>query len=362
MNKEKEYSLLDRNLTIKEIEEISIKKTNYKKIFLIIIFILLPLIFLSLIGLGIYLIIDNEDNLPGGVILITFSTMFFITSLLLPLMFKKEKVINKKLFDKLFYQALKEGLSSQITYEAKPLIDKKFLNETNVSPLLINNSKDKIIFTLDKVKSAIFDIESVDPLKESGATLIGSVFELGALAPLGILAVSVDMIKNKETINRKFNGLIFVTSSINKVIENTVEIRSKKENSPDTYLYSSKDKVETESMLFNKYFNAYGKKEDVFYVLTPRIIDGLIKLDKEIKGGISLIFKDNNLIKGFNGYHLDLSLINKNRKKYTYLEYYNLIKDKVSNFSKIIHYFGLEYLSFKPHKYEQKNSLFNEEH
>ena len=63
MNKEKEYSLLDRNLTIKEIEEISIKKTNYKKIFLIIIFILLPLIFLSLIGLGIYLIIDNEDNI-----------------------------------------------------------------------------------------------------------------------------------------------------------------------------------------------------------------------------------------------------------------------------------------------------------
>ena len=51
------------------------------------------------------------------------------------------------------------------------------------------------------------------------------------------------MIKNKETINRKFNGLIFVTSSINKVIENTVEIRSKKENSPDTYLYSSKDKI-----------------------------------------------------------------------------------------------------------------------
>lgn len=62
-------------------------------------------------------------------------------------------------------------------------------------------------------------------------------------------------------------------------------------------------KIKLENDDFNKKFAVYaGNEEEAFYILTPHMMERLLKLDEDNKGRVSLLFKDNKLYIGLNNY------------------------------------------------------------
>ena len=86
----------------------------------------------------------------------------------------------------------------------------------------------------------------------------------------------------------------------NKSFKSDVQVTQKGfENSKITSYFSKKNKfqkVEMESQEFNEKFNVYAKQPlEAFYILTPRIMEKILTLDKKNEGKLLLCFVDKKL-------------------------------------------------------------------
>lgn len=104
--------------------------------------------------------------------------------------------------------------------------------------------------------------------------------------------------KRQERTTTLFKGrwMIF---EFNKQFKNDLQVRSKWFS--HTMTSNSYKRVKLESELFNKTFKTYAESElEAFYILTPAMMERLMKLSQQIKGKLLFCFVDNKLHIGIN--------------------------------------------------------------
>ncbi len=306
----KRFSEEDLNKVKESIENESAHKSKKNTLLIkIILYLVAIFVVFPLLIYGIYtLMMGDRLSLVGGILITFFATAGFLVLLVFaPLVFKRKKKVNKYR-DSFMMDALKEIFGKDVAISLKGSLNKGFLKDNYISPLDLERIDEQIVTTLNGQKISLVDVKTVNPAKEravmtAGAILSGKVLAVGAVA-----ADAVGSLVNKETINYMFDGVIIVASRKSKHVKDAIELRSNDLNMSSSFVHSKNEHlVKMESINFNEKFLTYSKDpKGTFYVLTPHVMETILKLESKLNRRIMLLFNEDYLVLAINDYHLNI--------------------------------------------------------
>jgi len=106
------------------------------------------------------------------------------------------------------------------------------------------------------------------------------------------------------TVTYYFQGIVAQYEFNSKRVKGSLEIRENEGGAGSSLIYSRKDNIDFEDIVFNRDFNVYSKdKLQAFYIITPQFIEAFKEIKRRIPGNLIFSIQDGRLIIAINGAH-----------------------------------------------------------
>lgn len=263
--------------TIEELEAFRkkiTKKERKKKITIILSLIFIPIGFL-LIYILVYKLFSKEE----ADLIQAFFPLIIVLFIILKVISASQKKDPsncqkfKELYKKIVVLEILKKVFSNINYEPNKELNLEIIKNTD------------LVITPDRYSSNDYISATYNNINfETADVLLESAYE--------------DKYGNYTIM---FKGQWYIFDFKRKAFKSDIQIIENNFYHTKRWLDNKYNKIELEDISFNKQFSVFAKNDfDVFYILTPNIIEKIKILNKKIPGQLIFCFKDNKLHIGVN--------------------------------------------------------------